>query len=112
MKKIIGVAMVLTMFIACKKTTHKPKYYKSVNETAVPAAVTSAFKTKHPDATNKKWLIKKDNSNYVALFQNNKGTEVMSLIDDLGNFQKENEVSQEQENEIENETENESEGGE
>lgn len=105
MKKLITIAMVLTMLIACKKTTKTPYQYKAVSESSVPAPVASSLKAKHPDATSRKWLIKKDNSAYVAVFPNTTGAKTMTTIDNLGNIIKENELNQDQEGELENETE-------
>ncbi len=89
MKKILIISAAVLFLASCEKLglgkKHKP--CATVSQDAVPLAVISTFQTMHPGITAKTWF-NKDNSGFVALFDNS-GKETKDYFDNSGNFQKE-----------------------
>ena len=89
MKKLIIISISVLFLASCEKLglekKHKP--CATVSQDAVPTSVVSAFQTKHPGISAKKWF-NKDNNGYTALFDSN-GKEALDFFDNSGNFQKE-----------------------
>ena len=90
MKKLLVIAASVLLFASCEKMDlfdKKDKPCTVVTQDGVPTSVVSAFQTKHPGISVKKWF-NKDDKGFAAMFDNN-GKEALDFFDNNGNFQEE-----------------------
>ena len=95
MKKIVAIAIGLTMLVACEKMDNKKnKPCPIVTKETIPPAVITSLDAKYPGNSVEKWF-NKDNSGYCALFTLN-GKKTLAQFNNDGTFVKE-EIDVEQE---------------
>lgn len=95
MKKIVTIAISLTMLVACSKMENNNPFSKKekhnscavVGSDVISANVLTAFQAKYPNATVDKWF-NKDNTGFCALFTIS-GNKTLAQFNNDGSFVKE-----------------------
>ncbi len=106
MKKLLVILFSTTLFASCEKCDLFDKDEKPCEIVAVekvPASVVESFKTKYPAITVDTWF-NKDNTGYAAAFTKD-NNDMLSLFDNNGNFQSEENEDLDDDNNDNNEDE-------